>query len=83
MIRRRRIPEWQAKKGRDYPLPCLLAIMVMASLSGIVRGQRDLATFAAKLTRSQLCALGSYCELSGGCDHPKDHLPAHPHRWEI
>ena len=68
----RRVPEWRAKKGRDYPLPCLLAIMVMATLAGIVRGQRDLAAFAAKLTQFQLRALGSYRKRSGGRDFPKE-----------
>jgi len=56
----REVPEWRAKKGRDYPLPCLLAIMVMATLAGVVRGQRDLAAFARGLTQRQLRALGSY-----------------------
>ncbi len=27
----RQVPDWRAKKGRDYPLPCLLAIVVMAT----------------------------------------------------
>jgi hypothetical protein len=39
--------------------------MVMATLSGIVRGQRDLAAFAAKLTQFQLRALGSYRKRDG------------------
>ena len=68
----RQVPEWRAKKGRDYSLPCLLAIMVMATLSGIVRGQRDLAAFAAKLTQFQLRALGSYRKRDGSCDYPKE-----------
>ena len=72
MVVCRRIPDWRAKKGRDYPLPCLLAIMVMATLSGIVRGQRDLAAFAAKLTQFQLRALGSYRKRGGGWDYPKE-----------
>lgn len=72
MILCRQIPDWRAKKGRDYPLHCLLAIMVMATLSGIVRGQRDLAAFAAKLTQFQLRALGSYRKRSGGRDYPKE-----------
>jgi hypothetical protein len=55
MVLCRQIPDWRAKKGRDYPLHCLLAIMVMATLSGIVRGQRDLAAFAAKLTQFPNC----------------------------
>ena len=72
MVLCRQIPDWRAKKGRDYPLHCLLAIMVMATLSGIVRGQRDLAAFAAKLTQFQLRALGSYRKRSGGRDYPKE-----------
>lgn len=56
----REVPDWRKRKGRDYPLPCLLAIMVLATLSGVVRGQRDLAAFAAKLTKAQLRALRSY-----------------------
>lgn len=72
MVLCRQIPEWRAKKGRDYPLPCLLAIMVIATLSGIVRGQRDLAAFAAKLTQFQLRALGSYRKRGGGRDYPKE-----------
>lgn len=68
----RQVPDWRAKKGRDYPLPCLLAIMVMATLSGIVRGQRDLAAFAAKLTQPQLRALGSYRKRGGGRAYPKE-----------
>ena len=72
MVLCRQIPDWRAKKGRDYPLHCLLAIMVMATLSGIVRGQRDLAAFAAKLTQFQLRALGSYRKRSGARDYPKE-----------
>lgn len=68
----RGIPDWRAKKGRDYPLPCLLAIMVMATLSGVVRGQRDLAAFASKLTQFQLRALGSYRNRGGGWDYPRE-----------
>jgi hypothetical protein len=54
------VPDWRRRKGRDYPLACLLAIMVLAAICGIVRGQRDLAAFAAKLTQPQLRALRSY-----------------------
>jgi hypothetical protein len=68
----REVPEWRGRKGRDYPLPCLLALMVMATLAGVVRGQRDLAAFAAKLTQRQLRALGSYRRRDGSYDYPKE-----------
>jgi hypothetical protein len=68
----REVPEWRKRKGRDYPLPCLLAIMVLATLSGIVRGQRDLAAFAAKLTQPQLRALRSYRGRDGHYQYPKE-----------
>ena len=68
----RQAPDWRARKGRDYPLACLLAIMVMATLAGVVRGQRDLAASAAKLTQPRLRALGSYRNRPGRRDHPKE-----------
>lgn len=68
----REVPEWRKLKGRDYPLPCLLAIMVLATISGIVRGQRDLAAFAAKLTQAQLRALRSYPGKDGRYHAPKE-----------
>lgn len=68
----RQVPDWRAKKGKDYSLHCLLAIMVMAALAGIVRGQRDLAAFASKLTPFQLRTLGSYRNRSGSYDYPKE-----------
>jgi hypothetical protein len=68
----REVPDWRKKKGRDYPLCCLLAIMIMATLAGIVRGQRDLAAFAGKLTQTQLRALGSYRKRDGSRDYPKE-----------
>ena len=43
-----------------------------SALSGIVRGQRDLAAFAAKLSLFQLRALGSYRNRGGGRDYPKE-----------
>ena len=68
----RQVPEWRKRKGRDYPLPCLLAIMVLATLCGVVRGQRDLAAFAGKLTQAQLRALSSYRKRDGRYDFPKE-----------
>ena len=66
------VPDWRKRKGRDYPLPCLLAILVLATLAGIVRGQREMAAFAAKLTQFQLRALGSYRRRDGRYDYPKE-----------
>ena len=68
----RQVPDWRAKKGKDYSLPCLLSIMVMATLSGVTRGQRDLAAFAQGLTRFQLRALGSYRKRDRTYDYPKE-----------
>jgi len=56
----REIPDWRGRKGRDYPLPTLVSIIVLATICGVVRGQRDLAAFAEKLTQPQLRALRSY-----------------------
>jgi hypothetical protein len=53
----REVPEWRGTKGRDYPLPGLLAMIVLAMLCGVVRGQRDLAAFASGLSQAQLRAL--------------------------
>lgn len=66
------IPDWRKSKGLDYPLPCLLAIIVMAMLCGVVRGQRDLAAFASKLTQPQLKALRSYRRRDGKYEYPKE-----------
>ena len=68
----REVPDWRKRKGRDYPLPCLLSIIVMATLCRVVRGQRDLAAFAAKLTQPQLRALRSYRRRDGRYDYPKE-----------
>ena len=66
------VPDWRKRKGLDYPLPCLLAITVLATLCGVVRGQRDLAAFAAKLTPAQLRTLCSYRKSDGTYDYPKE-----------
>ena len=50
------IPDWRSRYG-DYQLASLVAVVVCAGLCGVHRGQRDLAAFAATLTRSQMQAL--------------------------
>lgn len=68
----RQVPDWRKRKGLDYPLPCVLAIIVLANLCGVVRGQRDLAAFAANLSQGQLRALRSYRRTDGRYDYPKE-----------
>jgi hypothetical protein len=53
----RKVPDWRKRKGLDYPLPGLLAMMVLATLCGVVRGQRDLAAFAHGLSQAKLRSL--------------------------
>jgi len=68
----RTAPDWRKAKGKDYHLATLIAIIIMATLCGIVRGQRDLAAFAAKLTQAQLRALRSYLGKDGRYHAPKE-----------
>lgn len=68
----RAVPDWRKRKGRDYPLPSLLAIIVLAAMCGVVRGQRDLAAFAAGLTQAQLRALRCYKGRDGLYHYPKE-----------
>lgn len=50
------LPDWRKKQG-DYKLSSLVTVAVCAILCGARRGQRDLAAFAAGLTRGQMDAL--------------------------
>lgn len=68
----RQVPEWRGAKGRDYPLPGLLAMIVLATLCGVVRGQRDLAAFASGLTQPQLHALRCPKGRDGRYQSPKE-----------
>lgn len=68
----REIPDWRKRKGRDYNLASIIAMMVLAALCGVVRGQRDLAAFAEKLTQAQLRNLRSYRNPRGTYDAPKE-----------
>jgi hypothetical protein len=67
----RAVPDWRGRKGRDYPLPGLLAMIVLASLCGVVRGQRDLAAFASGLSQAQLRALLCRKGRDGRYQYPK------------
>lgn len=66
------VPDWRGRKGRDYQLAGLLSIIVLATLCGVVRGQRDLAAFAATLSQAQLRALRSYKGRDGRYHSPKE-----------
>ena len=50
------LPEWRRRRG-VYRLSSLVTIAVCASLCGVHHGQRDLAAFAANMTRAQWMAL--------------------------
>jgi hypothetical protein len=50
------LPDWRTKQG-DYAVASLVTIAVCAALCGVHRGQRDLAAFAANMTRAQWAAL--------------------------
>lgn len=48
----RRMSDWR-KWIKDYPYDGLLAVVLCATLCGVVRGHRDLAAFAKGLTQAQ------------------------------
>jgi hypothetical protein len=50
------VPDWRSREG-NYRVAALVTVVVCAGLCGVHRGQRDLAAFAANLTREQLQAL--------------------------
>jgi hypothetical protein len=50
------IPDWRRRDG-DYRMASLVTLAVCAGLCGVQRGQRDLAVFAANLTREQMAVL--------------------------
>jgi hypothetical protein len=58
----RSLPEFRRPQALAYPLAGMLALIVMATFCEVVRGQRDLAAFARKLSQKQLGALGFRCD---------------------
>lgn len=48
----RRVKDWR-EVAKRYPCASLLAVVLCATLCGVMRGQRDLAAFAQGLTQSQ------------------------------
>ena len=51
------VPEFRRAQALGYPLPGLIALMVMAAAQGVVRGPTDLADYADTLSQGQLRAL--------------------------
>lgn len=60
------LPEFRRTQSLAYPIGGLFALIVLATFCGVVRGQRDLAAFARKLSQKQLCALGFRCDPHDG-----------------
>jgi hypothetical protein len=51
------VPEFRRAQALAYPLPGLIALMIMAAAQGVVRGPQDLAGYADTLSQGQLRAL--------------------------
>jgi hypothetical protein len=56
------VPEFRRWQALAYPVAGMLALIVMATFCGVVRGQRDLAAFAGTLSQAQLAALRFRCD---------------------
>jgi len=53
----RNIPEFRRRQGLAYPIAGMLALIAMATFSGVAKGYEDLADYAATLSQPQLRAL--------------------------
>lgn len=54
----RQVPEFRAKRGREYDLSFILAVCVLATLAG-ARNYREIATVASAICQCQLMAMGA------------------------
>lgn len=52
------VPECRAKRGLVFPIAGMLALIALATFSGVRHGPQDLADYAATLSQGQLRALG-------------------------
>ena len=50
--------EFRSPQQTAYPIAGMMALIVLATFAGVVRGQRDLAAFARTLSQAQLRAFG-------------------------
>jgi len=53
----RTLPEFRRKQSLAYPIAGMLALIAMATFSGVAKGYEDLADYAATLSQAQLRAL--------------------------
>ena len=53
----RQMPEFRRKQALAYPIAGMLALIAMATFSGVTKGYEDLADYAATLSQPQLRAL--------------------------
>jgi hypothetical protein len=53
----RAVPEFRRRQGLGFPLAGMLALIAMATFSGVTKGYEDLADYAATLSQGQLRAL--------------------------
>jgi hypothetical protein len=51
------VSEFRIRQWQTYPVAGMLALIAMAVICGVVRGQRDLAAFARTLSEAQMRAL--------------------------
>lgn len=54
----RQVPDSRSKKSLHFPMSGMLTLIACAAMSGVARGQRDIAAYARTLTRHQLRSLG-------------------------
>lgn len=59
------VPEFRRPQGLRYPVAGMLALIAIATFSGVMHGQRDLAAFARTLSEAQMRAL-KFRRASGG-----------------
>lgn len=61
------VPEFRQREFPTYPVAGMLALIAMATLAGVVHGQRDLAAFGRTLSQAQMRALKFRCVPRSRC----------------
>lgn len=62
----RQVPDFRARKGREYELGFILAVCVVATLAG-ARNSREIATVASEICQCQLAAMGAKWDYFRNC----------------